>query len=224
MLFDLRSRGRRTTVRVIYSGLAVLMFGGLVLFGVGAGNGFGGLVNAFTNNGSGGNAVAVVNAQLKSAEKAAKANPNATTLAALLEAQYTNASEAPNYDSNTVPPSFTKGGLAGLRDLTTTWTKLLAVNPSPSAIDAELAAKAYSALGNYSGEASAWEVYVGKQPDELGFECLAASAYAANQTRKGDLAAAQAVKLAPAINRLQVKAVLKSARTSPVYAGYSSGC
>ena len=49
MLFDLRSRGRRRAVRVIYVGLAVLMFGGLVLFGVGAGNGLGGLLNAFTN-------------------------------------------------------------------------------------------------------------------------------------------------------------------------------
>jgi len=53
MLFDLRGRGRRRTVQVVYLGLAVLMFVGLVLFGVGAGNGFGGLLNAFTGNGSG---------------------------------------------------------------------------------------------------------------------------------------------------------------------------
>ena len=52
MLFDLRSRGRRRTVQVVYLGLALLMGGGLVLFGVGAGNGNGGLLNAFTGNGS----------------------------------------------------------------------------------------------------------------------------------------------------------------------------
>ena len=35
MLFDLRGRGRRRTVQVIYLGLAILMGGGLVLFGIG---------------------------------------------------------------------------------------------------------------------------------------------------------------------------------------------
>ncbi len=39
MLFDLRSRGRRRTVQFVYLGLAILLGGGLVLFGVGAGNG-----------------------------------------------------------------------------------------------------------------------------------------------------------------------------------------
>jgi len=36
MLFDLRGRGRRRTVQVIYGGLALLMGSGLVLFGVGS--------------------------------------------------------------------------------------------------------------------------------------------------------------------------------------------
>ena len=44
MLFDLRSRGRRRTVQAVYLGLAIILGGGLVLFGVGAGNGFGGLL------------------------------------------------------------------------------------------------------------------------------------------------------------------------------------
>jgi hypothetical protein len=52
MLFDLRSRGRRRTVQAVYLTLAILMGGGLVLFGVGAGNGIGGLLNAFTGNSS----------------------------------------------------------------------------------------------------------------------------------------------------------------------------
>ena len=46
MLFDLRGRGRRTTVQVIYLTLALLMGGGLVLFGIG-GDVSGGLVDAF---------------------------------------------------------------------------------------------------------------------------------------------------------------------------------
>ena len=50
MLFDLRGRGRRRTVRVIYIGLAVLLGVGLVGFGIGGGFGGGGLLSAATNN------------------------------------------------------------------------------------------------------------------------------------------------------------------------------
>ena len=52
MLFDLRSRGRRTTVRGVYLTLAILMGGGLILFGVGTGVGGGGLLNAFSGGGT----------------------------------------------------------------------------------------------------------------------------------------------------------------------------
>src|SRR3954451_22742779 len=51
MLFDLRGRGRKNTVRVIYILLAFLMGGGLVLFGIG-GDTSGGLVDAITGSGS----------------------------------------------------------------------------------------------------------------------------------------------------------------------------
>src|SRR5436305_1281023 len=50
MLFDLRGRGRRRTVRVIYSGLALLIGLGLVGFGIGGGFGGGGLLTAASNN------------------------------------------------------------------------------------------------------------------------------------------------------------------------------
>ena len=45
MLFDLRGRGRRRTVQAVYLTLAILLGGGLVLFGVG-GNVSGGLLDA----------------------------------------------------------------------------------------------------------------------------------------------------------------------------------
>jgi hypothetical protein len=45
MLFDLRGRGRRRTVQIIYLSLALLMGGGLVLFGIGGATS-GGLVDA----------------------------------------------------------------------------------------------------------------------------------------------------------------------------------
>ena len=55
MLFDLRGSGRRRVVKVVYITLAFLMGGGLVLFGIGGGGALpGGLVDAITQGGSGG--------------------------------------------------------------------------------------------------------------------------------------------------------------------------
>src|SRR5918996_2228973 len=53
MLFDLRGRGRRRTVQAIYLSLAILMGGGLVLFGIG-GNTSGGLFDAINGGGGSG--------------------------------------------------------------------------------------------------------------------------------------------------------------------------
>ena len=50
MLFDLRGRGRRRTVQVIYLSLAILMGGGLVLFGIGGATS-GGLFDAIGGSG-----------------------------------------------------------------------------------------------------------------------------------------------------------------------------
>src|SRR3954449_7646968 len=57
MLFDLRGAHRRRVVKIVYIALALLMGGGLVLFGVG-GAVSGGLVDAITNNAGVGGAAA----------------------------------------------------------------------------------------------------------------------------------------------------------------------
>src|SRR5947199_6291455 len=102
MLFDLRSRGRRRTVQVVYLGLALLMGGGLILFGVGAGNGFGGILNAFTGNGSSSGQKQVVSQAEKTALRETRLNPNnPTAWADLVQARWTNANQGNNYDSTT---------------------------------------------------------------------------------------------------------------------------
>jgi hypothetical protein len=54
MLFDLRGRGRRRTIKIVYITLALLMGGGLVLFGIGGGGAMqGGLVDAITGTSGG---------------------------------------------------------------------------------------------------------------------------------------------------------------------------
>src|ERR1700684_2527744 len=92
MLFDLRGRGWRRTVQVIYLGLALLMGGGLVLFGVGAGNGNGGLLNAF--NGGSNSQNAVVSSAEKQALQQTKLNPaNPAGWAALVQARWTSSQQ-----------------------------------------------------------------------------------------------------------------------------------
>ena len=121
MLFDLRSRGRRRTVQAVYLGLAILLGGGLVLFGVGAGNGFGGILNAFTGNGSGGAQNQAVSQQEKTALKATRQRPNSPAAwAELVQARWTSATNNnANYNSST--GQFTASGKKELASLVAAW-------------------------------------------------------------------------------------------------------
>jgi len=213
MLFDLRSRGRRRTVQAVYLGLAILMGGGLVLFGVGTGTGGGGLLNAFGGGSS--NQKQVLSSDEKAALKQVQQNPNnATGWANLVQARWTNAGQGSNFDAST--GQFTAGGKKELKNATQAWQKYLALTKNPDPDVGILAARAYAALGDYANQAATWELEARANPKEVkAFECLAASAYAAKQTRKGDLAAAKAVELSPKTQRLTVKTTLQQAKTSP---------
>jgi hypothetical protein len=74
MLFDLQGK-RRRVVQVTYLGLAVLMGGGLVLFGVGSGAS-GGIFDIFSG-GDGGSGNEIVEARIDKNEQRAKTNPQA---------------------------------------------------------------------------------------------------------------------------------------------------
>ncbi len=216
MLFDLRQRGRRRTVQVVYLGLALLMLSGLVLFGVGTGTGGGGLLNAF--NGGSSNQKAVVSSQEKAALRATQLNPaNAAAWGQLVEARWTSAGQGNNIDAAT--GQFTAGGRKELATLTEAWQKYQTLTNKVDPNVAILAARAYGQLGNYAQEASAWEAQTLAQPTAAkGYMCLAAAAYAAKQTRKGDLAAAKALNLVPKASQAAVKLQLQGAKTSQTLA------
>jgi hypothetical protein len=220
MLFDLRSRGRRRTVRGVYLGLAILMGGGLVLFGVGTGVGGGGLLNAFGGGGSS-NQNQVVNQQEQQAVKATQANPtDPSAWASLLQARWTAATQAPDFNSNT--GTFTAAGRNELAGAAQAWQRYLALTKNPDPNLATLAARANALLGNYGAAAGAWEVVTIASPGSAkGYECLAANAYAAKQTRKGDLATAKALSLVPKAQQALLKTQLQQAKTQPQIA---AGC
>ncbi len=215
MLFDLRSRGRRRTVQAVYLGLAVLMGGGLILFGVGAGNGFGGILNAFNGGGGSGAQKQVVSQQETAALTQTKLHPNDPAgWSNLVQARWDDAGQGSDYNSTT--GTYTAAGKQKLALLTQDWQRYLALTKNPDPNVAILAARAYGQLGDYANQANAWDIVTLANPNEVkGYECLAAAAYAAKQTRKGDLATAKALTLVPTASRSALKLTLQQAKTSP---------
>jgi len=216
MLFDLRGRGRRRTVQVVYLGLALLIGGGLVLFGVGTGTGGGGLLNGIGGSG-GGNQSQVVSSQETAALKAVKANPNsAAAWSALVQARWTAATDS---DYNQTTQTFTAAGIRKLGQLGQDWQHYLSLTKNPDPTVAILAARGYGKVGQYANEAAAYQVIIGTSPtDASAFQCLAASAYAAKQNRLGDLALTKALALAPKAERVQLKSEISLAKTQPAIA------
>jgi len=213
MLFDLRSRRRRGAVKVIYIGLAVVMVVGLVGLGIGTGS-TGGLLNAGGNGGSGNNGNSLNTKQLTSAIKAVKDHPTAANWATLMAARYSAAGAG--YNSTT--GAYTAAAKAQLQKGADAWQQYLTVNGNkPSLNNAILAARIYQNLGQWNEETQAWNYAAqgATGADRLKpFYCLALSAYAAKQTAKGDLAAAQAIALTPKLQRLTQKSAFQEAKSS----------
>jgi tetratricopeptide (TPR) repeat protein len=214
MLFDLRGRGRRRTVQAIYLTLAILMGGGLVLFGIGGATS-GGLVDAINGGGSGGGGNETFDKRVEDAQKRTTASPtDERAWAALARAQYQLAGVGENFDSNT--NGFTAKGRTQLRKADQAWQRYLALNPEK--VDGDLASlmvQAYGqgALDDPAKAVAAQEYAIDSQPASSGlYANLAVLAYQAGQQRKGDLAAARALELAPKEQRDVLKQTLDQAK------------
>src|SRR5947208_3014513 len=100
MLFDLQGK-RRRLVQGTYLVLAILLGGGLVLFGVGSGSISGGLFDAITGNNSNSTSInGTVNNRIKRDQKALQLNPqNQAALEDLVRSHYQLATD--DADANT---------------------------------------------------------------------------------------------------------------------------
>jgi hypothetical protein len=216
MLFDLRGRHRRRLVKVIYVGLALLVGGGLVLFGVGAGSGGGGLLNAATENeGSGGTSFAN---EIKKYEKTLKTQPhNVVAWEKLTKAQLHEAGGEAYVNASTGAP--TPKGRELFSKASRSWESYLAQNPpKPSTELAKLMLRVYGAegLNQPAAAVQVLQLVVAAEPDSASFYSqLAEYAYKAKNKRVGDLAAAKAVSLAPAARRVALKKEFEAIRKSP---------
>jgi hypothetical protein len=212
MLFDLRGRGRRRTVQVIYLSLALLLGGGLVLFGIG-GDVQGGLFDAFRDNQ--GNANEQLEQRVDSAEKAVAARPrDAAAWGSLANAEYQLAGQSKGYVQET--GEFTGQARTRLVQAQRAWRRHLALaGDRPNRDLAATMRNALAALGDKAGAVRAQEIVLDQLPNP-GFgdyAQLAALAYDAGQTRKGDLAADRAKELAPKDQREQLEQSLEAAKT-----------
>ncbi|MEA2224356.1 MAG: hypothetical protein QOH83_2732 [Solirubrobacteraceae bacterium] len=210
MLFDLRGRGRRRTVQVIYLGLALLMGGGLVLFGIGSSSS-GGLFDAFSGDNAGGSATAAVDKRIDAELAKTRANPkDAAAWAQLAVVRFQRASiDGIAQDGST----YTDDGKKRLRLAASAWERHLALDPKqPSVRAANLMVQAYgqSALNELDKAVRAKQIVTAAErpPSANLYAQLAQLAYQARDTRVGDLAATRALDLTPKADRKPLKTAL----------------
>jgi tetratricopeptide (TPR) repeat protein len=218
MLFDLRGRGRRRTVQVIYLSLAILMGGGLVLFGIG-GNTSGGLFDAINGGGNGGGGASVdkvAQQRIDTYNTRLQANPrDEASWLGMAKVRFQVANTGENY--NATQQAYTAKGLQQLREADKAWTRYLALDPTkPDPTTANLMVQAYGQAGlkQYPKAVSALEIVMDNRKESAGlYAQLAVLAAGANQTRKSELAEQKAIDLAPKAQRKQLKSDIDLAKS-----------
>jgi hypothetical protein len=217
MLFDLRSGARRRTVKFVYLGLALLMFVGFVGFGIGSsglGGGIGDAITGGSNTGGGDDAaIERLTTQVRTADAKAKAAPSdPAAWGALALARVRLANVGDNLDTNT--GTYTAEGRRQVAAAGVAWDKYVALKPpTPDERLARQMAQAFVSTGAADKAVGAQEVLTEIDPTQQTYQNLALLAYQAGQQRKGDLAAAKAISLAPKDQQKDLKASLDQAKS-----------
>jgi hypothetical protein len=213
MLFDLRGRGRRRTIQVIYLFLAVIMAVGLIGFGIGGATNGGWIDSLFGGGGgssSGSNDVFQKRVDANVAKL--KLNPDdKAALAALVTARYQLAQEL------AADPDKAKESNAQLNLASRTWARYLKLNPDPvNDSAARTAVNVFAVLNKPADAATAQELVIDASGDAATYQqyaTLFTYAFAAGQTRKADLAYNKALDLAPSKDsRAAIKAQMDSVK------------
>jgi hypothetical protein len=223
MLFDLRGR-RRNVVKVIYLGLAILLGGGLVLFGIG-GDVQGGLFDAFKDQTS--SAAEQTQERRDDAAKKTQTEPrNPAAWASLAETEYQLAGQSDGFgaDPNTGAVTYSGDAKGHLEAAKRAWQRHVQLaGDKPNTDLAGTMTNVFVGLDDYAGAVGAMEIRLEALGDRAGFGDygqLASFAYQAGQTRKGDLAAERAVELAPKDRKDQIKQGLEAQKAQ---AGAAAG-
>lgn len=218
MLFDLRARGRRRTVQVVYVSLALLFLVGFVGFGVGVGGGGGSSpIEAIFGNKEG-SSNSSYSKQISAAEaRTHKAPGEAAGWAALADARLHQANGGEFFDEAT--QQFTSKGKEQLSRAADAWSRYLALNPvKPDIKVAQDMLRAFGEEGLNQPAAAVQAIQLviaAKPPTAALYGFLAKYAYQAKNTRVADLASKKAVSLTPAKDRKQVEGELARLKANP---------
>jgi hypothetical protein len=212
MLFDLRGR-RRRVVQVTYLTLAVLLGGGLVLFGIGGASG--GILDAITgNNSGGGGGDSGLEKRIESQEKKLKTSPNDTAaLAELVRLHYQVASSQTPSGSTTIPDD----AKDDLRQAGVYWERYVTATdgkPDPGLARYALIIYDKTGLNQPAKAKDAVRILAADANDAQTYLLLVQYAAAAGDTRTAQLAAQKAVDLAPEGQRKQVEKTAKQLQTA----------
>jgi hypothetical protein len=223
MLFDLRGR-RRRAVQGTYLLLALLMGGGLVLFGIG-GDVSGGLFDAFSGSGrgGGGGGNGAIEKRIERSEKRLAANPRDTVaLKSLVRDEYQLAT------AQTQPSSvgFPKEAKDELQKAGGYWERYLAAEkgrPDPSLASVALQVFDVTALNKPKQAKEAAAIIAGAQETPANYIRLVQYAALAGDTRTANLAGKKAVDLAPRSERSTVRAQVQQAKNPQGATGAQQG-
>ena len=203
MLFDLRGR-RRRVVQATYLLLAVLLGGGLVLFGIG-GDVSGGLFDAFSERGGGGNGNDAIEERVDRLERRVAANPgNTAALQELVRDYYGLATT--QQESGTA--EFPDEARDELRNSASAWQRYVdAEEGQPNPTTATYALRVYDvgALNQPKEAQKAAAIVAEAENDFNSYLQLVGYAALAGDTRTADLATQKAVDLAPEGQRKAVR-------------------
>ena len=211
MLFDLIGR-RRRAVQVTYLMLALLMGGGLVLFGIG-GDVSGGLLDAF-KSGGGSSGDSALEDRIDKQEQRLEANPrNDAVLQTLVRDYYSLATS--RRESNTA--GFPAEAKDDLRKAGTYWQRYVDTTDKPNPDTAGYALQIYDAPAlNRPKEAQrAAAILAEDANDAPSYLRLVSYAARAGDTRTADLATQKAVELAPKDQRKLIKQQAEALKKAP---------
>jgi hypothetical protein len=211
MLFDLRGR-RRRAVQATYLMLALLMGGGLVLFGIG-GDVSGGLLDAF-RGGGGPSGDSALQDRIDKQEERLQASPrNEVLLQTLVRDYYSLATSQRESGTTGFPPD----AKDDLREAGSYWQRYADAAENPNPDTAGYALQIYDVGGlNRPKEAQrAAAILAEEANDTPSYLRLVSYAARAGDTRTADLATQKAVELAPKAQRKLIKQQAEALKKAP---------
>lgn len=203
MLFDLQGP-RKTVVKWIYLGLALLLGGGLVLFGIGS-DVNGGLADILGNKSSASQA----KDNVKKYSKQLETNPkDKRALQDLIGARYSLAADESNF--NQEKNTFSEEGTEQLKLLVKDWERYIKLaGDKPNIAAANFAVSAYLGLNDAKGATAVQQILTKHQPTASNYLALMLYASYAGDTLVASGAEQRALQVATPEEKKEVRAQIK---------------